>query len=402
VFDSVRELIILATCYRVEVYFEAEPPAERAVAAAVRSEVFGCDSSDSSPAMYEHSGVDAVRHLCRVACGLDSMVVGEHEIAGQVGRAFRDPLLARDGTGVLAAAAAAARKASRRVRADTDLGRHSASVSSVAVDLAREELNGLEGRAILVVGAGKAGRLVCQALGGAGAASLTVVNRSPERARILAEAIGASVASLEELPELLATADLVLMATSAEQPVLDMAGAAAALSARPTGSGPLLLLDLALPRDVDPAVSDLDGLWLLTLEDVKTRVDRHLSLRRDEVEPAEAVVAAVLADFVSRQDRSDVEAMITELRRDFELLRSREVDRWMNGGAAESSPSREDLDRLTRSIVDKLLHHPMARLRSSPAQNGRGETLFHTARELFGLDAEREPTPLPGQRGQLH
>jgi glutamyl-tRNA reductase len=397
-FQGARELAVLATCNRVEVYTVCAPGSEPTVTRAIKSEVFGDRSSQPKSTLYALQGVDAVRHLCRVASGLDSLVVGEHQIAGQVVRAFRDPTMSVDGTSVLGTAAAVARKAARRVRSETAVGRYPASVSSVAVDIARKELNGLAGRTILIVGAGKAGRLVCEALRGCGAASLTVVNRSPEKAHALADRIGGSVAALEELPGLLVTADLVLTATGADNAVVDLEIATRALRARALGAGPLLVLDLALPNDVDPAVGQLEGLRLLTLEQVKTRVDRHLSLRRDEIQPAESVIDEVMADFVGSQAGAEVEALITELRRDFELVRSREVDRWIRTHPPEARPSREDIDRLTRSIVNKLLHDPMTRLRSSPDADEQGEALFHTARELFGLDVVDVPEPWPSSR----
>ena len=391
---AVRELAVLATCNRVEVYVVCEPSGETEVVQTIRSEVFDEPCSRPSGTLLELRGVDAVRHLCRVASGLDSMVVGEHQIAGQVARAFRDLVVPDEGKGdVLAAAAAVARKACRRVRAETDVGRYPASVSSVSVDMAKEELNGLTGRTVLLVGAGKAARLVGKALANSGAASVTVVNRSRGTAKEIADSLGASVAPLSALPSLLATADLVLTATGADEAVVSLAAAQAALKARPSTAGPLLLLDLALPRDVDPAVGDLEGLRLLTLEDVKTRVERHLSLRQDEVGPAEAMVEDVIDDFVRQAARTDVEALITELRRDVETLRLREVERWLRARPEGVHPSREEVDHLTRSIINKLLHDPLMRLRSAPGRNGQGEALFHTARELFGLEASPEATP---------
>jgi len=390
----VHELAVLATCNRVEVYVAADDAVADEAAQVLGREVFGTEADPGrGDAPYQFRGVDVVRHVCRVAAGLDSMVVGEHQIAGQVTRAFQDVVYLSESGKVLESVAAAARKASRRVRSETGLGRYPASVSSVAVDLAREKLGDLSGRRVLVVGAGKAGLLVCKALKASGVASLTVVNRSPGRAREVAREVDGTVASLEELRELLTTADLVITATGADNVVLDLSAAKAALATRDIHSSPLLVLDLALPSDVDPVVGELDGIELLTLEDVKDRVERHLSLRRDEVEPAEAVVDAVVHDFVQQQAAPDVEALISELRRSIDEVRSLEVQRWLATRRSQGAPSREELDRLTRSIVNKLLHDPMIRLRSAPSRNGGGETFFRAASELLGLEVESYPAP---------
>ena len=389
----VSELAVLTTCNRVEVYAVAEDDMIDAAASAVRREVFDTETdAGGANAPYEFRGVEAVRHLCRVRAGLDSMVVGEHQIAGQVARAFRDVAWVSGAGKVLEGVAAVARKAGRRVRSETDLGRYPASVSSVAVDLARKELGDLAGRSALVVGAGKAGFLVCKSLKAGGVGSLTVVNRSPGRARQVAEEVGGSVAALGELPELLTSADLVITATGADGVLVDVPAVSAAVAKR-TRAAPLLVLDLAMPRDVDPAVGELDGVELLTLEHVKARVDRHLSLRRESMGSAEAVVEEVVDEYVQQQDGPDVEALIGELRSRIEGVRSLEVERWLEARDSGGAPTREELDRLTRSIVNKALHDPMIRLRSAALGNGRGEALFRTARELLGLKGRRPSAP---------
>jgi glutamyl-tRNA reductase len=389
---SVQELAVLSTCARVEVYAVAEDSAADEAARLLGREVFGSEPVSGAEALpYRYRGPDAVRHVCRVAAGLESFVVGEHEIAGQVSRAFKNVVRVRDDANVLEGVAAVARRASRRVRSETDIGRYPASVSSVAVDLVRERLGDLSTSRALVVGAGKAGLLVARALRSSGVASLAVVNRSLDRAREVASEVGGEAAGLVRLPELLAGADVVVTATGAEGLVIDVRMADAAVRARSSMRTPLLIVDLALPGDVAPEVGGLGGLELLTLEDVKGRVHRHLSLRRDELGAAERVVDEVVDDFLRQQDAPDVDALIGEVRRSIEAVRSAEVGRWLEARGSDAPPSREELDQLTRSIVNKLLHDPMRRLRSAPPLSGRSRILLRAARELVGLDLDEVP-----------
>ena len=362
----VQELAILSTCARVEVYAVTEDAAAEDALRLVGREVFGVtEDLGGVEATYGFRGPDAVRHLCRVTAGLESFVVGEHEIAGQVARAFKDAVRSSDDRRVLEGMAAVARRASGRVRSETRIGRYPASVSSVAVDLVRDRLGDLSTTRALVVGAGKAGFLVARALKSARVESLTVLNRTLDRARELAGDVGADAGDLAELPELLAVSDVVVTATGAEGVVVDVATAAAALRRRALRRKRLLILDLALPGDVDRDVGRLDGVELLTLDDVKGRVDRHISLRRDELGTAERVVEEVVLDFMRQQRAGDVEALIADLRRSIEVVRSAEVERWLESRGSDGAPSREELDHLTRSIVNKLLHDPMKRLRSA-------------------------------------
>lgn len=394
----VRELAVLSTCARVEVYAVTDETAREEAARLVGREVFGAEvgapSADVGP--YRYQGPEAVRHLCRVASGLESFVVGEHEIAGQVARAFRDAVRVRGDDGVLRQMAAVARHASRRVRSETGIGRYPASVSSVAVELVRERLGELTGARAVVVGAGKAGLLVAKALRSAGVGSLRVVNRSLERATEVAAEVGGDVAELSALPQLLTRADITVTATGAEGVILDVASARTAARERGPEAAPLLILDLALPGDVAPEVGSLEGVELLTLDDVKARVHSHLSLRRDEVGAAERVVDEVVEDFVRKQERPDVDSLIAEVRRSIEEVRSAEVARWLASRRGDDPPSQEELDHLTRSIVNKLLHEPMRRLRSAPFKSGKSRQLLRAARELLGPEGPHDPTASGG------
>jgi glutamyl-tRNA reductase len=336
---------------------------------------------------YSLRGHDALRHVCRVASGLDSFVVGEHEIAGQVQRALRDAVRTPVEAGVLDGVAALVKRASRRVRTETGIGRHPASVSSVAVDIVRTRLGALDARKALVVGAGEAGLLVAETLRRARIGSLTVVNRSRDRAEGVAARVGAEAGGLDALSDLLVEADAVLTATGAGGIVVDVASVRDAMARRDPARPPLLMIDLALPGDIDLEVSTLGGVELLTLEDVRARVVQHIALRRDEIGAAELVVDEVVDDFVTRQDAPDVDGLIGALRRSIEEVRSSEVSRFLDRRDPSAPVGRDELDQLTRSIVNKLLHDPMRRLRARPLQATAGRRLLGAVRELAGLDS---------------
>jgi len=382
----VRELAVLATCARVEVYAVTQNTHTDEAEQVIGREVFGFADGVVTPT-YSLRGYDSLRHVCQVAAGLDSFVVGEHEISGQVRRALKDAVRADAGATVLDGVAELVKRASRRVRTETGIGRHPASVSSVAVDIVRARLGALHARKALVVGAGEAGLLVAETLRRSGIGTLTVANRSLSRAERVAAEVGGRAAGLDMLAELLAEADAVLTATGAEGIVVDVASVREALSRRDPARGPLLMIDLAVPGDVDLEASSLSGVELLTLEDVRARVVQHIALRRDEIGAAELVVDEVVEDFVRKQDAPDVDGFIGALRRSIEEVRSSEVSRFLDGRDPSAPVSRDELDQLTRSIVNRLLHDPMRRLRTAPMQGVAGRRLLGAVRELAMLDS---------------
>ena len=387
----IKEMTVLATCNRVEIYAIVGSTHEATAARFIAGEVFVHPSSVCSDVSYQLRDADAIRHLARVAAGLDSVVVGEHQISGQVARAFSEPSSWNGEASVLRDVGRIAGRASGRVRQETKLGRHSASLGTVALDLARDELGDLEGGHIVVVGAGKMGSMVCSALSRVGASRITVANRSAERANQIAEEIGAATAGLDQLPKLLKSARVVVTATTSDKPTIDEGTVKECLTNRETTLQPLLIIDLAIPRDVDPAVAELEGIRVLTLDDVKSRLDRHISLRLGEVGPAEAVVDDVVDTSLHSPESAEVEALINQLRRNAEQIREQELGRWL--GSVDGPLSQGDVDRLTRSIVNKLFHKPMVRLRGIEELNGHHTELLSAVSELFDLQVPGELTP---------
>jgi glutamyl-tRNA reductase len=384
----VAELAVLSTCGRVEVYAVADASEARAVSEILAREVFGASvplaprGAEEGSAPYFLEGELVARHLCRVAAGLDSMVPGEHEIAGQVARAFEDVVVRSGRGGMLTGMAALARKASRRIHAATNVGRHPASIGSVVAELTRERLGDLTARSAVVIGAGAAGLSAARALRGFGVGGVTLVGRSRARTREAAREIGAAAAPRGHLMELMSCADVVIAAAGSDGPIVDVVTAKRLANER-LGRGSLLIIDLAVPPDVDPRVERVPGIELLGLDDVKERVSRYVSLRREELAPAEEVIDEIMREL----DRTERRAhdLIGALRRSVEEVRAGEVARWLDTRDGDGAPTREELDSLTRSLVNKVLHDPMIRLRAAAPRSETGRALLDAASELFGL-----------------
>ena len=282
------ELAVLATCNRVELYAACNAADVVRASALLRT----CLEGSGEPAhAYVQHGHDAVRHLCRVAAGLESLVLGEPQIAGQVARAFEHALHRNGGAPLLASTAALARKVGRRARAETGIARGPVSISSVAIRVIAERLGTLRGRSILVLGAGKISAATCEVLRTSGA-HVTVANRTLARAEALATRVGAQAVSLDNLPVLIAAADAVVASTAAPIALIDAATVREALRMQPRTSNqlPLFLVDIAVPCNVTEDVGALNGAEVIGIDDLRTRVAAHLDERRAEVPRVEAII----------------------------------------------------------------------------------------------------------------
>jgi glutamyl-tRNA reductase len=371
----IRELAVLSTCNRVELWTVCDV----ATLAATREFLAPAYASAHVPAC-EHAGEDAVRHLCRVAAGIGSMVVGEPEIAGQVRRAFQQVLGPAEGPSLLRLVASAALAAGRRARNETRISRGSASISSVAVSIAEAETGGLAGRRVLVIGAGGIGRRVAETLRGSGA-DIVLANRTVERARRLAARVGGTAVPLAALPRQLATTDVLLAATAARQPLVTADMVRRALQAREAGRT-LLLIDIAVPRNIDPDVARLPGVRLLGIDDLGERVAACVEVRRAEIAAVEVIIDQEVDAWQQRVQERAATRLIAELRGRAEWIRRRETERLFADLAEVDAVVRDRIEHFSRSIVNHLLHEPTAKLR-----NGLGtEPGQRFARELFGLD----------------
>lgn len=368
------EAVCLSTCNRTELYLadESGEDAERRAEAALLAL-----ETELGPALYRLRDEAAALHLFRVAAGLDSMVPGEGEILGQV-RSAHDA----GATGpILDRLFRQALHAGKKVRAQTAIGESPASVASAAGALAEQVFGDLSGRSVLVVGAGKIGELAVRSLVSRGAKISFVANRTVDRAVELAEQFGAEAVLLDRIDRELERADVVLSSTSAPGWILTREQVARALPARKGRS--LFLIDLAVPRDLEPGIHDLDGCYLYDIDDLEAVVAETLAGRRREAEQAEAIVAAEADRFREWQASLDVVPAIASLRARAEEIRAAELRR-----AKLNDSERRAAESVTTAVLNKLLHLPTVRMKEAAAA-ADGVLYADAVRHLFGLEDER-------------
>jgi glutamyl-tRNA reductase len=381
--DALGEGVTLATCNRACLYVASED-LERARASATDELVAlsGMSREDLERLLYVKEDREAAHHLFRVAAGLDSLVPGEAEILGQVKTAYE----AAEGAGavgpVLHRLLRQALHVGKRVRRETAIGENPASVSSVAAELAARVLDDLAKRSVLLIGAGKMGELAARNLVTRGVERLTVANRSAARASELAASLGATSTTLDGLEAELERVDIVIAATGSRQLVL--AAETVRRVSRTRRGRPIFFVDIAVPRDLDPAINDIDGCYLFDVDDLERVVDASLAGRREEAVRAEAIADAEAEDFRVWQLSREVVPTITQLRTRGEEIRRAELAR-VRSRLEQLSPSeRLAVESLTAGIVAKLLHPPTVRLKEASAKPD-GSAYAETIRELFGL-----------------
>lgn len=373
---------VLSTCNRTELYItDAKPIAQRGVIQAI-AEVRGEPVPEGSP-FYHHEGVDAARHLFRVAAGIESLVVGESEILGQVRAAFSAATAAKTSNPVLARLLHAAIRAGRRARSETEVGAHGLSVSATAVALVRQALGDLRRKTVLVVGAGDAARLTARALASAGTARILVTTRTFERAQDIAGELGAFAYPFGQLRDLLGEADIVISSTSAPGRVIEAADVESALSGRSGRS--LALVDIAVPRDIDPAAALLPGVRLFDIDDLQARAEENRQARLQEVAAVEEIVEQEVARFAEWLRQNSATPTIAGLERRAERARAAEVKRTLARLPVLSPADRRRIEAMSKAIVKQILHEPVTRLKDSA-----GQKHIEAARDLFGLDTDNE------------
>ena len=387
------EAVLLSTCNRTEVYVAA-PEGDDAVerAKAVLAEKVEQDVASAARWMYVHRDRKAVEHLFRVSSGLDSMIVGEPQIQGQVKEAYAAARGTAGAAGPVVGPALnrlfqSAANVGGRVRSETGLGIGAASVSSAAVELAKKIFGSLRGRRALVLGAGEMSEVTLECLRGEGVDTAIVANRTWERARELAEKWGGAAVRWESFWQSLSQVDIVICSTAAPHPVLTVKRFREAL---PKGAPrPLCIIDIAIPRDVEPGVGDEENVFLYNIDDLQQIVDDNLGRRRAELPAAEAIVAEGVEEYWAWYAALAVVPTIRALRDRGEALRQAEVERALRQLSHLPPEDQLAIDALTRSLLNKLLHAPTARLREATG-NGRGTGVIDTARYLFELDHDHE------------
>jgi glutamyl-tRNA reductase len=368
------EAVCLSTCNRTELYL-ADPSAEDAEARAEGALL--ALEAELAPSLYRLRDEAAALHLFRVAAGLDSLVPGEGEILGQVRAAYE----AGSTGAMLDRLFRQALHAGRKARVETAIGESPASVSSAAAALAEQVFGDLAGRKILVVGAGKVGDLAARNLLSRGADIAWIANRTADRATELAARLGGEALPLDRVDEQLVHADVVVSSTSAPGWVLERAQVERVLPARK--GRPLFLIDLAVPRDLDPAIHELDACYLYDIDDLQAVVAETLAGRRREAERAETIVADEAQRFREWQAALDVVPAIASLRARAEEIRANELDR-----ARLTEAERRAAESVTTAVLNKLLHLPTIRMKQAAAA-ADGVLYADAVRHLFGLEDER-------------
>lgn len=391
--EHLAEIVLLSTCNRTEVYARTTlfHPAVQDVRDFLAAHA-SVDADDLGEHLYTYHDDAAVAHLFGVAAGVDSMIVGEGEILGQVREAWR--AAEREGTAgqLLSRVFRQAVEVGKRSRTETDIGRHAVSVSSAAVALAADRLGSLEKRRVLVLGAGEVGEGMAVALAGAGADEIVVANRTASRARELARRVKGRPISLGEVADELVRADVLLTSTGASDIVIERSDIETVMQRRDGRA--FLIVDVALPRDVDPGVRQVFGVMLLDMDDLKAFALHSLEQRQLEVGRVRTILAEELERFRAERSAREVAPVVTALRGRAEEIRQAELERFRSRLADLDPATRKAVEALTAGIVNKLLHDPTVRVKDT-AGTPRGELFTDALTELFSLGELRNGPDKP-------
>lgn len=388
--EGISECLILSTCNRTEVYVYTATKADDAVIIDWMGEFFAVPVIEFESYLYSQSGHKAVEHVFRVAAGIDSMVLGEAQILGQVKTAYAAARAAGTTGSLLGSLFEQAISVGKRARTETEIGRGAFSVGSVAVGLAKSIFGELTARVVLIVGAGEMGELTATHLLASGADTLLAANRTYERAVGLAERFGGRAVSFEDMESAMQSADIVITSTGASEPIISRKIVSAVMHAR--RGRPLFFIDIAVPRDVEPGVGTLDGVFVYDIDDLQAAVESHADQRRGEVMKVEEIIGEEVADFVVRFRALDAVPVITALRDKFEGIRLQELAK-LNDRLSRLTPEELNLiDTTTRSIVNRICHTPMLQIKDYAARED-SSTRLDAICELFGIcpvDSEQQ------------
>ncbi|MGI8579768.1 MAG: glutamyl-tRNA reductase [Solirubrobacteraceae bacterium] len=391
--SAVREAVAISTCNRTELYLVAGDPVEAETAVlGMLARQAGIRPTELASAIYALRNCEAARHLFRVTSGLESMITGEAEVQGQLKRAYEAAVGAGTAGPMTHRLFRAALQTGKRVRSETLIGERQASVPSVAAGLARDELGKLDGREVVILGAGETSELAARALNQHGVATIFVANRRQDRALGLARRFGGEAVSFDDLPEQLERVDIVVSATASPHAILGVEEMAAVMNAR--GHRPLLMLDLAVPRDIDPECAEIAGVSLHDIDSLQSVVASNRSVRQAEARRAEGVLEEEIQRFAVWLGSLEVLPTLAALRQQATELvdgvLAENEGRWETA----SERDRQRAEAIARTVVNRLLHEPTARMRAL-ADDDRAHSRMQLLRELFGLESEAEEAAAP-------
>lgn len=376
---SVSEAAILSTCNRTEIYCElSHADADPVIQWLGRYHDF--DLHDIAPYIYRHPDLDAVRHMLRVASGLDSMVLGEPQILGQMKEAYREADKAGTLGGMLTKLFQHTFSVAKQIRTDTEIGSSPVSVAFAAVSLARQIFDDLSRQTALLIGAGETIELVARHLHEKGLGKMIIANRTAERAHALASEFGGYAIALNEIGDHLPEADIIISSTASPLPILGKGAVESALRQRK--HRPMFMVDLAVPRDIEPEVGQLDDVYLYMVDDLREIIDENLASRKEAAQQAEEIIDSQSSQFISWMHSLEAVDTIRAYRNGAEKT-SRQLLEHAQRRLAAGAPAEEALAWLARNLTNKLIHTPTVQLRQ--ADSDRRAALLAAARELFDL-----------------
>ena len=383
-----RETVVVSTCNRAEIYAAADTEAAGDACARFIAEYHGLGWAELSPHIFMLQGAEAARHLFRVAAGLDSLVVGEPQILGQVKEAFATASGLKHAGSVTTRLFNAAFTVGKRVRTETGLGEGAVSVSYAAIALGRKIFGDLSGLNVLILGAGEMAELTGEHLRAQQVRQITIASRTLSTAEGLAAQLGGRAVPWSSLPQALTAADILVTATGASEPVLTRRMVEEAM--RPRRNRPLFIIDIALPRDVEAEVGKLDQVFLYNIDDLRSIVNENLARRTSELERAEAIVAEELGRFTAWMQSREIIPTVVALRQRFETIRQSELHRLEPKLAALPPDARARVEEITHLIVEKLLLTPTEQLKSISDET-MAVTYADAVNRLFSLADEGQP-----------
>jgi glutamyl-tRNA reductase len=387
-YPGIEEGMVISTCNRVEVV--AHTTNGSADLRGFLHHHFHITAEELDAHLYEFRQKDAVRHIFRVASSLDSMVVGEAQILGQVKEAYATARAVGAVHGQLDRLLTRAFAVAKRVRSETEVGSSSVSIASVAVELAKKIFGNLHGKNVFIVGAGKMSELAARHLMAHGCASIFVSNRTYERAVGLAEKFNGQAIRFDDLYSTCDRADIVITSTGAPHAIFRREHGEQFLARRK--NRPMFFIDIAVPRDVSPEMAKLDGIFTYDIDDLQQAVTSHVADRHKEAELAEAIIAGEVERFEARLSTLDVVPTIVSLQDHLETIRQAEIDR-VRGRLGQMTPEQEiAVEALTRGIINKVMHTPITTLKTA-AKEAEATTVVDVVRRLFNLQGKDKESP---------
>jgi len=380
--QGVKEGVILSTCNRVEVAVSTEDHDAAGLVETFLEKSRSMPRKDIAPHLYHYQGREAIRHLFRVAASLDSMVIGEPQILGQLKDAYAAAKSVGSVNGFLDGLLTRAFSVAKRVRSETEIGQSAVSISYAAVELAREIFGNLSGHAILLIGAGKMSELAARHLHRAGATKILVTNRTRERAEQMAAIFSGTVVPYDQFATSLGNADIVITSSAAPHYILTKDIMKSVMHQRK--NRPVFLIDIAVPRNIDPAINKLDNVFLYDIDDLGRVVEQNRQTRMEEAAEAERIIEDEVDKMLARLREREVTPTIVCLQEQLEHIRVAEMERLRSKLGVLTPAQEEAVEALTKGILGKIAHGPIAELRRQ-ASSGDTSHVVETVRRIFRL-----------------